>query len=61
MYVRKATISLGDKVVINNNKAYTGHARNLYVGNEGDRLFEFFEDFNINCFFCKLIHYSFIF
>ena len=46
-------ITLADSF-IRENKIGLGHGEaKLYVGNEGDRLFEFFGDFNINCFFCK--------
>ena len=46
-------ITLADSF-IKENKIGSGHGEaKLYVGNEGDRLFEFFGDFKINCFFCK--------
>ena len=36
------------------NKIGLGHGEaKLYVGNEGKRLFDFYGDFKINCFFCK--------
>lgn len=39
---------------IRENKIGSGHGEaKLYVGNEGERLFKFFGDFKINCFFCK--------
>lgn len=45
-------ITLADSFV--KNKIGTGHGEaKLYVGNENERLFEFFEDFNGECFFCK--------
>lgn len=46
-------ITLADSF-IRENKIGLGHGEaKLYVGNEGDRLFDFFGDFNIKCFFCK--------
>jgi len=46
-------ITLADSF-IRENKIGSGHGEaKLYVGNEGERLFEFFGDFKINCFFCK--------
>lgn len=46
-------ITLADSF-IRENKIGSGHGEaKLYVGNEGERLFDFFEDFKINCFFCK--------
>lgn len=39
---------------IKENKIGSGNGEaKLYVGNENERLFEFFEDFNVKCFFCK--------
>ena len=36
------------------NKIGTGHGEGkLYVGNEGERVFDFFGDFNVKCFFRK--------
>lgn len=46
-------ITLADSF-IKENKIGSGHGEaKLYVGNESERLFEFFGDFNIKCFFCK--------
>lgn len=46
-------ITLADSF-IRENKIGSGHGEaKLYVGNEGERLFDFFGDFKINCFFCK--------
>ncbi len=46
-------ITLADSF-IRENKIGAGHGEaKLYVGNEGERLFNFFGDFKINCFFCK--------
>lgn len=46
-------ITLADSF-IKENKIGSGHGEaKLYVGNESDRLFEFFGDFDIDCFFCK--------
>lgn len=46
-------ITLADSF-IRENKIGLGHGEaKLYVGNEGERLFDFFGDFKINCFFCK--------
>lgn len=46
-------ITLADSFV--KNKLGSGHGEaKLYVGNENNRLFSFFENFeNMNCFFCK--------
>ena len=39
---------------IKENKIGSGNGEaKLYVGNENERLFEFFENFNVKCFFCK--------
>ena len=46
-------ITLADSF-IKENKIGTGHGEaKLYVGNESERIFEFFGDFKVNCFFCK--------
>lgn len=46
-------ITLADSF-IKENKIGSGHGEaKLYVGNEGERLFKFFGDFNTECFFCK--------
>lgn len=46
-------ITLADSF-IKDNKIGTGHGEaKLYVGNENERLFEFFKDFNNKCFFTK--------
>ncbi len=46
-------ITLADSF-IRVNKIGSGHGEaKLYVGNEGERVFDFFGDFKINCFFCK--------
>ena len=45
-------ITLADSFV--KNKIGTGHGEaKLYVGNENEKLFDFFGDFNGQCFFCK--------
>ncbi len=45
-------ITLADSIV--KNKIGSGHGEaKLYVGNESTKLFDFFEDFKGQCFFCK--------
>ncbi len=53
-------ITLADSFV--KNKIGRGHGEaKLYVGNESEHLFNFFEDFdNTNCFFCKKDFLSFL-
>jgi putative restriction endonuclease len=52
-------ITLADSFV--KNKIGTGHGEaKLYVGNENGRLFEFFGDFNLNCFYLKSDFESFL-
>lgn len=46
-------ITLADSF-IKENKTGSGHGEaKLYVGNESEKLFEFFEDFNVECILCK--------
>ncbi len=46
-------ITLADSF-IKENKIGSGHGEaKLYVGNQSEKLYDFFGDFNISCFFCK--------